>query len=524
MTSDQSILDHLWASKLLQIVAYGYGCVHGGKSCVIMSHRTHSETDRCHGGLYAGRVAGLGLAASARNEVVRMRHSLGQLSMLDFRLVRGRFRGDPFRSFANLLADLPAEYVRVLQPAVSYQAGLLGVDAEGLQNSAAGAKSLSVFSRNSLLAAEVFVYKGDLIGLGVARTNSLPQSRRTERGQGGTVLIGHLAMASNSVQEFEQLVIKAFSTELERQEMGSPSARSYLSEGRTCAERPTELELAGARILRDSAARTLMQGIKAGGGGLLVNDLHKQLAAGDRARTNELRQQLIDSGLLDTETVVVCRKTSSPVVRYSASAAEPDFTASGIRCSCGRDIAAERREESLSPTTLGRTLVDKSRWLSVLLLQALLDLDVPIEHIFIEQTDGGDEMDCIAIIAGDTVLFELKDKQFSLGHAYSFAAKVGVLRPDVSVIVSTEPIGGDAKDHFDRTRRANSDETRRGNNAYSGPIFIECVEDIDKQLEAIGDQLSTEDAAAFFEDLMFFATIHPSKLMPAFIAAAGKRL
>ena len=42
----------------------------------------------------------------------------------------------------------------------------------------------------------------------------------------------------------------------------------------------------------------------------------------------------------------------------------------------------------------------------------------------------------------------LKDREFNLGGAYSFGAKIGIIGPAYPVIISREKIGGDAKEHL----------------------------------------------------------------------------
>ena len=81
-------------------------------------------------------------------------------------------------------------------------------------------------------------------------------------------------------------------------------------------------------------------------------------------------------------------------------------------------------------------------WLTLCLLVELQRIGVPLNDTLIEQQVGGDEVDCLAVVSGELVFFELKDKDFNLGNAYSFGAKMGILRPDHAVILSTQKIGG----------------------------------------------------------------------------------
>jgi hypothetical protein len=86
------------------------------------------------------------------------------------------------------------------------------------------------------------------------------------------------------------------------------------------------------------------------------------------------------------------------------------MSAQGVKCACGRAIAEERIEEALNITDLGRALLDGNRWLTLLLLQELQHVGVPLDQTLVEQQMGGDEVDCLANISGELVFFELKTK------------------------------------------------------------------------------------------------------------------
>ena len=149
-----------------------------------------------------------------------------------------------------------------------------------------------------------------------------------------------------------------------------------------------------------------------------------------------------------------------------------------------------------------------------------MKLGVNTDQIYVEQRFGGDEIDCIAIISGDVVLFELKDGEFSLGHTYSFSAKQGVVRPDAAVVITTEQIGNDAKDHFERAHRA-----RRDANQYLGgvdadanePIFIEGLASLDDNLKKLAARLVTKDAERLLSNLLPLASIGANELMNSWL-------
>jgi len=241
--------------------------------------------------------------------------------------------------------------------------------------------------------------------------------------------------------------------ELTRFRFGSPRFDELKAEGREPPAPPSAPELTGARLVMDRLARQLAIAIKTAGG-LLVRDLAKQLPSEARDKTDDLTSALKREGLVDSEIVVVCGKTQAQVARAPSRDALADLSARGIKCACGRPIGDERTEEALTITNLGRSLLDKARWLTILLLQELEAVGVPGDAILIDQSVGGDEMDCLANIGGEVALFELKDKEFNLGNAYSFGAKIGIIRPEHPVIVTTEKVGNDAKEHFVRAKAA----------------------------------------------------------------------
>jgi len=68
------------------------------------------------------------------------------------------------------------------------------------------------------------------------------------------------------------------------------------------------------------------------------------------------------------------------------------------------------------------------------------------------------------------LMFELKDSQFSMGHAYAFQSRIGIYEPDNAIIWATQGVAPEAKAHFDR---AKLDSTL---------FFIESVNDLEQRL------------------------------------------
>ncbi len=225
---------------------------------------------------------------------------------------------------------------------------------------------------------------------------------------------------------------------------------------------PPGEEIAAAKTLTDEALRRAALAI-ASSGGLLQRDIPKQLQPEDQNRSEEIVQALRDLGVVDSDLVVICSRGSTQVARVPDQEALERAATAGMRCACGRAILDETAEEALEISSLGRRLLDGSWWMSVLLMERLRELGIDYDSMLLEQKSGGDELDCFADLSGELALSELKDKEFSLGNAYSFGAKIGIHRPQHAVVVTTSHVGNDAKEHFRRSQDAEIDPrlTRR---------------------------------------------------------------
>ena len=186
----------------------------------------------------------------------------------------------------------------------------------------------------------------------------------------------------------------------------------------------------------------------------------------------------------------------------------------GVKCACGRPIAKESIEEALSITDLGRNLLDGSRWLTLLLLIELQHVGVSLDNILIEQQMGGDEIDCLAVISGKFVFFELKDKDFSLGNAYSFGAKIGILRPDHAVIFSTQKVGGDTREHFERARVARGRRSDFPMASDDTQIhYIEGLSNLRIGVESLATSIYKEDATRFVQRVLSLAALQAERVL-----------
>jgi len=296
---------------------------------------------------------------------------------------------------------------------------------------------------------------------------------------------------------------ECFGAELQPYYFLNKSFEDLRSEGREPPRNSSSEEIAGSSLLQDRYRRRLLSAIKAAGG-LLVRDLESQLPPEAKERTAEIQMALRSAGLIESEIVVVCSRTQAQTARVPSRDVLTRLSEEGLRCACGRAIADERNEEALAVTELARGLLDKSRWLTLLLVVELERLGVPREHMLVEQQLGGDEIDCLVSVSGETVLFELKDKEFNLGNAYSFGAKIGITRPDYSVIISTEHVGQDAKDHFQRARIAEerSSQYLAYDKRPAEVRYIEGVENLRDGIRSAISEIYSGDAARLLNQVL----------------------
>jgi hypothetical protein len=196
--------------------------------------------------------------------------------------------------------------------------------------------------------------------------------------------------------------------------------------------------------LRNEDFRHVALTIKSAGG-MLAKDIQENV---EKEGMNDVLQELLGSGLLEREYVVICQRTSKQVNRVRSPETIRELEKHDVFCSCGRKLSEERLEELLMPSDVARRLLDRSRWLSVVLLGQLEVAGVSPEDVVLNVQEGPDEVDALVNVEGHLVMVELKDKEFSMGHAYKFSGRIGIYRPDYGLIVSTEQVAPDVKEYF----------------------------------------------------------------------------
>jgi hypothetical protein len=442
-------------------------------------------------------------------------------TMLILKVRHATMARDQLAMFEKLVDAAPPSFRRVIKPALSAQAAVLNLVPEELRQSRgkniAGAE---LSGRNTMVDGEVLTDGSRLLAMSVklpsSRARLVSRSRLLVEATDSSEHILEIAYIGDdpSCPELDEMG-KAVSTILgvELREHRYPSLRfdELKSEGRESPVPPTEEELVGALLLKSRAARTIAVAIKASGG-LLVRDLARQLPSASQEVPTEIAAALASAGLVDSEIVVICGKSQSQTARVPSRELIETLSKQGLKCACGRPIGEERVEEALTITDLGRSLLDKSRWLSILLIEELGAVGVPREDTLIDQQLGGDEIDCLANISGEVALFELKDKEFSLGNAYSFGAKIGIVRPEHSIIASTDRVGNDAKDHFHRARLAGrADRFVEGEG--SEVRYIEGVDNLSAGVRELAGSIYQSDIRRLLDEILRFGVIDARVVM-----------
>lgn len=209
-------------------------------------------------------------------------------------------------------------------------------------------------------------------------------------------------------------------------------------------------EIEYSNIFKNQTLREIAINLRKSGG-LLEHDLVVKKEESLEEILKNLRP-LVESPLITVDYVVVCNQSNKQINRAKNLESLQQLDSIGVTCSCGKKISDERIEKLFSPQPILQKLLDKSFWMSAHLIYLLQKLGIPKENILINLAEGPEEIDAIVDIEGFLVMFELKDNEFSMGHAYPFQARISIYAPDYSVIVATKGISKDVKDHFVRAK------------------------------------------------------------------------
>lgn len=427
---------------------------------------------------------------------------------------RAELDSDAVPRFDALVAQLSTRMQPLLGPARQKQADTLGVDIEKLSMFRGGDQYIEEIPYD---CAEIFVDSECLFVISIRPRSSFmdeENGKDEKRTFAANVISPHREIPN--LGKFIETCSEVMGVTFKPYRYTSSDFHRLKGEAIASGDVFSPEDVGPSRVLASKDNRELATRIKQSYG-LLVSDLSKKGARDQSVDVATARAALETAGLISSEFMVICTKNSQQTARAPSAEVIARMDEAGVKCACGKPISQERLEEALTITDHGRSLIDKSKWLSVLVTDELLRLGVQRDEIIIESTIGGDELDCIASINGEVCLFELKDKEFNLREAYSFGAKMNIVNPDHSVIVTSEYVGGDARDHFERSRKAGrSPRSRRALLRREKPLlYVEGMDRLNGELEDLVRKIHGRDARRVLGDILGFAALEPGSLLTA---------
>lgn len=209
-------------------------------------------------------------------------------------------------------------------------------------------------------------------------------------------------------------------------------------------------DLSLAAVLEDNRLRGLALLIKSSGG-ILLPDLLKKGGL-EPHEVNAMLEPLTKAALVNREHVIICKKSLNQINRVNSMESLTKLLELDVRCSCGGPISQERIEDLYTPTPKLQKMLDQSFWMSVWLVRTLIATGICSDRIILNLHEGPEEIDAFVDARGKLALFELKDREFSMGDAYPFGARVALYKPDYAFIVSSRGIAPEVRDHFKKMK------------------------------------------------------------------------
>jgi hypothetical protein len=252
-------------------------------------------------------------------------------------------------------------------------------------------------------------------------------------------------------------------------------------------------EFEAAQILQDHQLRSCALRIKAAGG-ILESDLQKQLSTSSEVLEETLGKLEIKS-LIDRKDIVICRRTEKQVAVSESQEHLAELMSSGLCGECGTPIAEERTERLASTSMVLRRLLNGSLWMSASLAKSFIGERVPANRIALNVQHGTEEIDAFVDVDGSLIMIELKDKEFSMGHAYSFGARLAKYKPRYGIIVATKGVAPEVKSHFDEIK------------VGAKITYVDRLEDLQPGVAAIIDSIKSIDAYKLIDKFQRLATV-----------------
>lgn len=164
-------------------------------------------------------------------------------------------------------------------------------------------------------------------------------------------------------------------------------------------------------------------------------------------------KSLLSLDLMAEEYLLTCKKDQHTICVVASSDLLTQEPMASLRCSCGRAFPEENLQLIYTLTERGRRLIDGSLWMSIWITELLKENGVRKESIKWGFEASGEELDIMVEDFNSRIFLELKDREFGLGDAYPFIARLPRYGSRFGIVVTTEKVAPDAKNFFDEEGR-----------------------------------------------------------------------
>lgn len=129
--------------------------------------------------------------------------------------------------------------------------------------------------------------------------------------------------------------------------------------------------------------------------------------------------------LIDKKYAVICNRTNEMLFLVKD---RTDLEGSKLLCpKCSAEIGSESLLAYYESTKKLKELLDGSRWMPLLIRDALIRSNVPASNIFTEVKHENDQIDVLVVYQKRIFVIEAKDRSVSLNDAYKLSAKTSHL-------------------------------------------------------------------------------------------------
>ena len=244
----------------------------------------------------------------------------------------------------------------------------------------------------------------------------------------------------------------------------------------------SEQELSAALLMRDKSFRNQLREIGQAGFAR-EQDIFSNDKGIKSDKGNELIvKSLSDYGLLRTQGLLQCRKRQTPLMRLEEPEQMENETIKNLKCGlCGALYKDELTVKGYSVSELGKKLMVKSHWMTVVLTDCLLKEGIDEESILWNITDANEEVDLIVGSNDQLWVFELKDRDFGAGDAYALNYRRSRFNANKPIVFTTDKVSLDARRVFEDIEKEVSVDVK----GRVIPLYIEGFDELEGSLSEL---------------------------------------